>query len=32
MSKDWEIGSGFVKEPKITKDPWSNKSGDDPIP
>ena len=27
MSKDWEIGSGFVKEPKITKDPWSNKSG-----
>jgi len=27
MSKDWQIGSNFVKEPKITKDPWSNKSG-----
>ncbi len=25
MSKDWEIGSGFVKEPKITKDRWKNK-------
>ena len=27
MSKDWQIGSGFVKEPKITKDPWSGKDG-----
>ena len=27
MSKDWEIGSGFVKEPKITKEPWNTKSG-----
>ena len=27
MSKDWQIGSGYVKEPKITKDPWSNKDG-----
>ena len=26
MSKDWQIGSNFVKEPKITKEPWSNKS------
>ena len=27
MSKDWQIGSNFVKEPKITKEPWTNKSG-----
>ena len=27
MSKDWQIGSNFVKEPKITKDPWNTKSG-----
>ena len=27
MTKDWQIGSNFVKEPKITKEPWSNKSG-----
>ena len=27
MSDDWQKGSGFVKEPKITKEPWSNKSG-----
>ena len=27
MSKDWQIGSGYVKEPKIVKDPWSTKSG-----
>ena len=27
MSKDWQIGSGFVKEPKITKDPWTGKDG-----
>ena len=27
MSKDWQIGSGFVKEPKIVKDPWSGKDG-----
>ena len=26
MSKDWEIGSNFVKEPKITKEPCTNKS------
>ena len=27
MSKDWQIGSGFVKEPKITKAPWTGKDG-----
>ena len=27
MSKDWQIGSGYVAEPKITKDPWSSKDG-----
>jgi len=27
MSKDWQKGSGFVAEPKITKDPWSGKDG-----
>ena len=27
MSKDWQIGSGYVKEPKITKDPWTGKDG-----
>ena len=27
MSKDWEIGSGFVKEPKITKIVGKNKDG-----
>ncbi len=27
MSKDWQKGSGFVAEPKITKDPWSSKDG-----
>ena len=27
MSKDWQKGSGFVKEPKITKEPWTNKDG-----
>ena len=27
MSKDWQIGSGYVKEPKIVKDPWSGKDG-----
>ena len=25
MSKDWQIGSNFVKEPKITKIPGKNK-------
>ena len=27
MSDDWQKGAGFVKEPKITKEPWTNKSG-----
>jgi len=27
MSKDWQIGSGYVAEPKIKKDPWSSKDG-----
>ena len=27
MSKDWQIGSGYVQEPKIKKDPWTNKDG-----
>jgi hypothetical protein len=27
MSKDWQIGSGFVKEPKITKIVGKNKDG-----
>ncbi len=27
MSKDWQKGSGYVSEPKITKDPWSSKDG-----
>ena len=27
MSKDWQKGSGYVKEPKIVKEPWSTKSG-----
>ena len=27
MSKDWQKGSGYVQEPKITKDPWSSKDG-----
>ena len=27
MSKDWQKGSGYVAEPKIKKDPWSNKDG-----
>ena len=27
MSKDWQIGSGYVAEPKIVKDPWSGKDG-----
>ena len=27
MSKDWQKGSGYVKEPKIVKDPWTNKYG-----
>ena len=27
MSKDWQIGSGYVAEPKIKKDPWSGKDG-----
>ena len=27
MSKDWEIGSGFVKEPKVTKIVGKNKDG-----
>jgi len=27
MSHDWQKGSGFVKEPKIHKDPWNTKSG-----
>ena len=27
MSKDWQKGSGYVKEPKIVKDPWTNKDG-----
>jgi len=27
MTKDWQIGSNFVKEPKLTKDPWNTKSG-----
>ena len=27
MSKDWQKGSGYVKEPKITKDPWTGKDG-----
>ena len=27
MSKDWQKGSGYVKEPKIVKDPWSGKDG-----
>ena len=27
MSKDWQKGSGYVKEPKIVKEPWSGKDG-----
>ena len=27
MSKDWQKGSGMVAEPKIKKEPWSNKDG-----
>ena len=27
MSKDWEIGSGFVKEPKVTVGPGVTKDG-----
>ena len=27
MSKDWQIGSGYVAAPKIKKDPWTNKDG-----
>ena len=27
MSKDWQKGSGYIAEPKITKDPWTNKDG-----
>ena len=27
MSKDWQKGSGFVKEPKITKIVGTNKDG-----
>ena len=27
MTKDWQIGSGYVQEPKIKKDPWTNKDG-----
>ena len=27
MSKDWQIGSGFVKEPKVTRDVGKNKDG-----
>jgi len=27
MTKDWQIGSGYVAEPKIKKDPWSSKDG-----
>ena len=27
MTKDWQIGSGYVQEPKIKKDPWSGKDG-----
>ena len=27
MSKDWQKGSGYDAEPKITKDPWSSKDG-----
>ena len=27
MTKDWQKGSGYVKEPKVTKDPWSGKDG-----
>ncbi len=27
MSNDWQKGSGFVKEPKVTKDVGKNKDG-----
>ena len=27
MTKDWQIGSGFVKEPKVTKIVGKNKDG-----
>ena len=27
MTKDWQKGSGFVKEPKVTKDVGKNKDG-----
>jgi len=27
MSHDWQKGSGFVKEPKVTKDVGKNKDG-----
>ena len=27
MSKDWQKGSGFVKEPKVTRDVGKNKDG-----
>ena len=27
MSKDWQKGSGFVKEPKVTREVGKNKDG-----
>ena len=27
MSKEWQIGSGYVKEPKVTVGPGINKDG-----
>ena len=27
MSKDWQKGSGYVSEPKVTRDPGVNKDG-----
>ena len=27
MSNDWQKGSGFVKEPKVTRDVGKNKDG-----
>ena len=27
MSDDWQKGSGFVKEPKVTRDVGKNKDG-----
>ena len=29
MTKDWQKGSGFVKEPKVTRDVGKNKDGYD---